>query len=376
MPSSRPCPRLFAQTFVLALSVVVGASRAEAQQQAQGFAVERLYPSAPGGGWIVMDDLSMRGGLGGGMELSTGYARDPLRIVSADGSRLAVVSDQAFVNFGFAATYDRWRLYLNLPMPLWIDGQGGTIGAYKFTPPTAPTGSSPGVSLTTAPDVIADARIGADVRILGNAKGPFRLGAGAQLLIPSANEDRSEYLTDGTFRAMIRLLAAGDLGKLTYAGQLGVHVRPLDDSPTPGSPQGSELLFGIASGARLPVSPTGSTVFIIGPEFYGASAFRSFLSPRATALEGLLSGRIEGTADDGPQIRVKLGVGAGLDTQFGAPAWRAVFAIELFEHNMDRDKDGVSDSKDACPDTPGIKTKDSRTNGCPPYQQIPLGSDR
>ena len=104
---------------------------------------------------------------------------------------------------------------------------------------------------------------------------------------------------------------------------------------------------------------------VIGPEVYGASAFRSLFSTAGTALESLLSARIEGTADDGPQIRVKLGMGAGLDDHFGAPEWRIVFGIELFDHSSDRDKDGVTDSKDACPDAPGTPTKDPKTSGCP-----------
>src|SRR5678815_3124353 len=32
----------------------------------------------------------------------------------------------------------------------------------------------------------------------------------------------------------------------------------------------------------------------------------------------------------------------------------------------DRDGDGVVDSDDACPDTPGVGTDDPKTNGCPP----------
>ena len=202
-------------------------------------------------------------------------------------------------------------------------------------------------------------RIGVDARILGDAKGPFRLGAGAQLYVPSANEDQAEYVTDGTVRAMGRVLFAGDVGALTYAGQFGVHVRPRDDSPTPGSPQGTELLFGAAAGAKVAIFGRESTALVVGPEVYGASAFRSLFSTNATALEGLLTTRVEGTADDGPQVRVKLGVGGGIDARFGAPEWRVVFGIELFDHHTDRDGDGVSDSKDACPDTPGIKTEES-----------------
>ncbi len=32
----------------------------------------------------------------------------------------------------------------------------------------------------------------------------------------------------------------------------------------------------------------------------------------------------------------------------------------------DRDKDGVPDTEDACPDVPGVHTDDPKTNGCPP----------
>jgi hypothetical protein len=313
---------------VAALAVVLGwAARAEAQEPTHGFGVERMYTSAPGGGWVVMDALDMRGGLGGAAAVTVGYARDPLRIGTKDGAQsLSVVSGQGFAAFGFAATYDRFRVYLDFNAPLVLRGDSGTVGAYPF--------AAPHVDLGTHPDTLSDARIGADVRLVGDAKSPFRLGAGAQLFVPNGN--RSDYVSDGTYRAMGRGLVAGDVGAFTYAGQLGVHVRPLDDSPTPGSPQGSELLFGAAAGAKLPVNAGGTTALIVGPEVYGATAFRSFLGSTATALEGLLTGRLEGTDDDGAQGRVKLGVGAGLDQHFGAPAWRIVFAIEVFDHHAAR----------------------------------------
>jgi OmpA-OmpF porin, OOP family len=340
--------------FAAVLLAVSGvASPAQAQQQAQGFAVERLYPSAPGGGWFVMDDLSLRGGLGGDMQLTSGYAYKPLRVT--DGiTHLPVVQDEASTDFGFAATYDRWRLYLNLDVPLLIQGQGGVVGAYQLTAPSVDPGSHP--------DTLSDARLGVDGRLVGAPGSPFRLGAGAQLFVPEGS--RADYDTDGTLRAMLRVLFAGDVGLLSYAGQLGVHIRPLDDAPTPGSPRGSELLFGAAAGARVRVG-TGGTALVVGPEVYGQSAFRSFLGKDTTGLEGLLSARMEGTADDGAQLRVKLGAGGGLDQHFGAPEWRIVLAIELFDHGTDRDHDGVTDSKDACPDVAGIKTKDPKTNGCP-----------
>lgn len=305
---------------------------AGAQQQAQGFGVERLYTSAPGAGWFVMDALDMHGNLGGVMALTLGYAHDPWRVRSSDGAqRLAVVSDDAFADFGFAVTYERFRLYLNIDMPLAIEGQSGTIGGLSYT--------APGVDPGSSPDALTDVRIGFDARIVGDERSPFRLGAGAQLFVPNGNTCwvdttnayRCDFDTDGTYRAMGRLLFAGDAGPFTYAGQVGIHVRPRDDAPVPG-PQGSELLFGAAAGARVPVSVGGRAALVVGPEVFGASALQSLFGTTSTALEGLLTARVEGTADDGPQLRFKLGPGVGLDQHFGAPEWRVVVGLEVFDH--------------------------------------------
>jgi hypothetical protein len=317
----------------LLVAATTYASRARAQQQPQGFAVERLYQSAPGGGWFVMDDLDMRGGLGGAVALTTGYAMKPLRVT--DGSQhLAVVSDQAFADFGFAVTYERWRLYLNLHMPLVTEGQSGTVGDYQFSTQSLDLGSNP--------DTLSDARIGLDARVLGSARSAFRLGAGAQLIAPNGSRydpdtGNNNYDTDGTFRAMGRVLFAGDVGPFAYAGQLGIHIRPLDDSPIPGSPQGSELLFGVAGGPRIPIGIMEGTVVVVGPEIFGETALRSPLSTNGTGLEALLTGRLEGTADDGAQLRVKLGTGGGISQHFGVPEWRIVLGVELFDHSAHRE---------------------------------------
>jgi hypothetical protein len=330
---------VIAATFAVFVVLASGEPRAAAQQQALGFDVNRLYLSAPGGGWFVMDTLDMHGGLGGAVALTTGYAHDALRVRSSDGAqRVAVVSDLALLDLGFAATYDRYRLWLDFPTPIDVDGQSGTVAGYQFTRPnTAIPFTPPGVNPSTAPDTFGDVRLGADARLLGSAAGPFRLGASAQLLVPSPNSNRAEYITDGSFRAMARVLFAGDVGIFGYAGQIGVHVRPLDDAPTPGSPQGSEMLFGVAAGPKLPLGQSGATALVVGPEVFGETALRSLLSPSATGVEALLGARLEGTADDGPQIRVKIGAGGGLDARFGAPEWRVVVGIELFDHHVARE---------------------------------------
>jgi hypothetical protein len=323
MPSS---DHAATRALLLALAVGAGAlwaTPARAQQTPQGFAVERFNASAPGGGWFVMDDLSMRGSLGGAIAVTGGYASNPLRVASTDGTqRLTVVSGQSFADVGIALTLDRYRLYMNIASPVEVSGGSGVVGAYSFT--------APAVSPMT--DIVSDVRIGFDARFFGGPHDAFRLGAGAQLLVPSG--DRADYVTDGTYRAMGRLLFAGDVGLFAYAGHVGIHVRPLDDGPAPGSPQGSELLFGAAAGPRFPVDAKGTMMLVVGPEVFGATALRSFFGETTTALEGLMSARLEGTGNHGPQLRFKLGAGGGLDAHFGAPDGRVLFGFEVFDHNV------------------------------------------
>ena len=309
---------------------------ASAQVQAEGFEVERFYPSAPGGGWLIMDDLDMHGKLGGVIAVSSGYAYKPLHV--SNGTRyLDVVKQEAFADIGAAVTVDRYRVYLNLTTPLLIKGQSGTVGAYQFT--------GPDVSLGRVPDLISDARIGFDTRLVGNANSPFRFGLGAQLIIPNgsrsyANTTDTEgysrnyfsyYDTDGAVRGMLRGLYAGDWGMFTTAAQLGVHIRTLNDSPVPGGPRGSELLFGIAAGPKFSVTRDNSLRIVVGPEIFGETSFKSFFGSTTTALEGLITGRLEGTAEKGAQMRLKLGMGGGLHQKFGAPEWRVVFGVEMFD---------------------------------------------
>jgi hypothetical protein len=301
------------------LAVLVLASSARAQRKVQGFNVDRFYPSPAGAGWLVMDDLDLYGGLGGAMGLAFGYGHAPLRIV--DGSqRVFVVSNEVVAYFGAAITYDRWRFYLNVDMPFVIVGDSGTVGSFSFAAPNVTPGS--------LPDPMSDARLGSDFRFVGGPGGSFRLGVGAQLYLPSTA--RADYDTDGTFRGMIRALTAGDVRGFAYAAQLGIHIRPLDDSPAPESPQGSELLFGAAAGPKMTIGRSRSWAFIFGPEIYGATAFRALFGSSSTAFEGLLSGRLERTTTDGPDLRIRLGIGAGIHAQFGAPEWRILAGIEMF----------------------------------------------
>jgi hypothetical protein len=301
--------------FPATLAILSGnVSVALGQQPITGFALERFYPSAPGGGWFVMDDLNIGGGFGATAELISSYARQPLQITSANSTQLTVVSDEVVVDVGVAATYHRYRVYLNIPMPALVSGNSGVLGPYQW--------SGPSVSLGTNPDTISDLRLGFDMRFLGKPGDLLRLGLGAQAIFPTGT--RTDYLSDGRYRGMLRFLAAGDAGAFSYASQFGIHIRTLNDAPVPDSPNGNEFLFGASAGRRLNMHAAWKMV--LGPEIYGETAFASFFSRPQTGVEGLMTMRLEQT-DKESNLRLKIGVGHGLVQHFGAPEWRIAAAV-------------------------------------------------
>lgn len=314
MLSTRRASTPRALLLLAAAFAIAPPGRGAAQQPAEGFALERLQLAAPGAGWFVLDDIRQQGGLGGGVSLSLGFADRPLEVHPRSGARgLDVVDAQGFMNVGLAVTYDRFRLHASFSSPLYVGGNGGVVDGWRFTAPSA------GIERT--PDTISDVVVGVDARLLGDPTGAARLGTSVRLILPSGS--RADYLSDDTVRAVGLVLLAGESARYQYAAQLGVHVRPLDEAPVPDAPRGSELLFGLAAGARVAV---GSRLLVVGPEVFGATALRAPFGADATALEALLTGRYE--AADGTGVRLKLGMGAGIHPRFGAAEWRAVVAVE------------------------------------------------
>jgi hypothetical protein len=264
-----------------------------------------------------MDDLGFPSSLAGVVALTTGYAHAPLRVRTDDGSgHLAVVRDEAITGFGFAASYERVRLYLNFDAPLLVTGHSGTAAGWTF--------AAPDVGLGKHPDTLSDVRVGVDRRIVGGPGDAVRVGASAQLFVP--NGMRADYVTDDTYRFMGRVLVAGEIGPATYAGHVGVHVRP-HETASPDGPRGSELLFGFAAGPRF--APQGWPAIIVGPELFGETAFRGFVTSDATGLEALLTGRLEGAISPEVAWHLRAGFGAGLNPSFGAPAWRSIVSLEV-----------------------------------------------
>ncbi len=336
--------------------VAVASSGREARGQQNGFAVDRFDPSERGSDWFVLDSLDMRGAFRPAIGIVGDYAYRPLAFYDAGGNvTSSLVQDQLFAHLGMALVVaDRLRLGLDGPLALYQDGAANTLNGVSYAPPNSVSAG--------------DLRIAADIRFFGAYGEPITAALGVAGYVPVGSRD--QYTGDGAFRVQPHLLVAGDAGAFAYAARVAFEYRSLDDS-FGATHLGSELPFAVSAGVRL-----ADRRLLVGPEVFGSTVVTSpegAFRTQNTPLEALF-GAHYAVRDD---WRIGAGAGGGLTRGYGAPTFRAVLSLEWilpFEEEApapppvrpDRDRDGVYDDEDACPDVAGVHTDDPKTNGCPP----------
>ncbi len=352
------------------LSVVIPG---RAVAQATGFAIDRFEPAERGSQFFVLDNLDLRGSGRPALGAVLDYGYKPLVAYDLNGNeRSALVRHQAWLHLGGSVVLaDRVRLALNVPLAVYQDGDATSLNGQSFRPSDKPA--------------IGDIRLAADVRLVGTKTDPFTLAVGLRAWLPTGPSE--QFAGDGSLRLAPQLLAAGDLGVVTYAARLALVYRGRNDS-FGGTDLGSEMVGAIGAGLK-----TSDGRFVIGPEVFASSVFSgtdTFFKTRTTPVEGLLGLHY----DVVPDVRIGAGAGTGLTRGYGAPDFRGLLSFEwapayekaepppppppppvvveppppvvVVVPPADRDQDGVADPVDACPDVPGVATEDPKTNGCPP----------
>jgi OOP family OmpA-OmpF porin len=358
-------PRLVCRpkTLVLctAAAVLFVASSAAEAQTAHGTALDRFEPSETGSEWFVLDSLDVRGDVRPAFGLVLDYGYKPYVLVNPDGSEnTSIVTDQFFMHIGGSIVLlSRLRLGVSLPILFTQDGSetGGFVNGQRVVGATS--------------GGVGDLRLAADLRLVGAYGDPFTLALGGRVWLPTG--DSTKYLGDGEVRVGPQLLGAGDIGAFVYAASLGVVYRANSDGFA-GHPTGSELTFGAAMGVRAVEKK-----LVIGPEIWGSTVIANsdaIFGTRTTPLA--LNVGAHYTIGD---FRIGAGAGPGLSRAAGTPIVRILASIEYvpayaeIAAPTDRDGDGVLDSDDACPETPGVHTEDPKTNGCPPPPPPPPDRD-
>ena len=347
--------RSFAATLIAAF-VVCGAAgalegTAEAQLKLRGLVLDTFTPSTPGSDWFVLESLDFRGQTRPAFRLGFDFVHKPFVYDNAAGDEAGqIVERQISLNVGVGLIIAE-RLKLALDLPIYVDqvGEDGVlIGSNPQIEYPGPSGAA-----------LGDIRATADLRLVGEYGSPFSLALGAHVFFPTGKEE--DYTSDGVVRVIPRLMMAGEAGMLAWAISLGAHFRDeIPDTVFQGVGVGHQL-FG---GAALGVKPIPQV--LIGAELYGMTdlVHSDTFEKRATPLEVLFGARFL-VAD---QVRIGIGAGPGLTNAIGSPVVRVLAKLEWMPSvaPADRDLDGVPDDTDACPDTPGVRTGDATTNGCPP----------
>jgi OmpA-OmpF porin, OOP family len=339
----------------LTIATLLAASPAAAQVGTGGFAVDRFDPSERGSDWFTAESLDLRGSGRFAAGAVFDWAHRPLVVYENGEAVDALIANQLLVHPGLSVVlWERMRLAVNLPIALYQNGSAAVVGGRVL-----------GSENKTA---LGDLRLGTDVRLLGNYRGPLELAGGAQLYVPTG--DRGSFTSDGSVRFAMRGLVAGEVGRFVYGGKLSFEFRP-EGSGYAGNVLGNQVYGAAAAGLRFGAVVVGPEVFSSTVVSQGAAAFDKTTTP----VELLLGGH--GQLGD---VKLGAGVGKGLTHGLGAPAYRVLASVEWAPvpnealppappppaPPPDRDHDAIVDARDACPDEAGPASEDPSKNGCPP----------
>lgn len=230
---------------------------------------------------------------------------------------------------------------LNAPFALVTSGESPSTSGVSVA---SPSGAAMG-----------DLRFDARVRFLGAARGPVQLAVGGSLFLPTGDEE--SYAGDGSVRGRPELILSGETRGFAYAAETGVLLRP--STSTAGTEITDEISLRAAAALLLL-----ERKLQIGPELYGNTTLTNGFEQGTTNLEAILGAKLRLAV-----FVLGAGLGPGITRGVGTPTLRALlsfaYAPEPSEKKSDRDRDGVFDELDACPDTFGLRSEVARLNGCP-----------
>ena len=331
-----------------ALGLLTLAPCAARAQGTQGFSLSRFDPAPAGDRMFGVPSPFVAGKMTLHAALLAEYAHRELGIRLEDPS-----GNQSYVG---AVVAHRVLLHANVSLALWnrlaVNLEVPVAVLQKGEDPSALTTTY--VSPSSAQ--MGDLRLGARVRLFGEYHDPFQLAIGGSLWLPTG--PANSFMTDGKVHGYPHLVLGGELVKrLVWSAAAGPDIR--GETAYSGVVQGTQVRFGAGVGFLV----DDKKHLQLGAELYGNGNLGS--AAQLPNAEVLFHARYR-VVDD---LEVGLGAGPGLSKSVGSPDVRAVAMIAYTPEQKvippDRDKDGVIDAQDACPDVPGIRHEDPKKHGCP-----------
>lgn len=307
--------------------------------------LERFDPAERGSRFFVGDSLELDGSVrfATGVVTSYGTQLRTFRQPGIDGEQSDLVAHSVWLHPGASLVLAPGaRFSIDVPFAL----QRGTdvvLDRKLYGAPGSPR--------------LGDVRASFDLRLAGSTRHDVDgavLAAGVVGYLPTGSA--TDYTGDDFARVGVRLATSVRSGPFIGAARVGYMYRKDDLEPFGRVSLGSEANAVLALGFR-------SGPIVIGPEAYGSTILKDAFQRRSTPVELLVGSHFTAGA-----VQLGLGVGGALFAGLGAPLFRGVVSLEwtpAADVPRDRDRDGVLDEDDMCPDVPGQKVAPLGAVGCP-----------
>lgn len=309
-----------------------------AHAQSQGVVeLQRYRPVTAANRGFGLEGTKPLGHLKLAVALDVNYAASALRVTSLaagtsttkDAVRSAAAADLMMA----IGLLGRFELAVALPVTL---SQAGD----------APLGAAP------TPDTgVGDARFTVRARLWEQGADGWSLGAGLTATSPFGQT--GTYVNNPGLTVEPRLVLAHKRRSLQWGARLGMRLR--ESTSLLGTPVRNEVTFGAGADKRFGRAFHG-IVELLG----STPATDGVLKRRLTPLEALVGGRYQMG-----QFNVGAAAGLGVVSGVGSPAWRVLATLAWTNDPPDADRDGLVDTKDACPDDPEDKDGFEDLDGCP-----------
>lgn len=346
----RPRVASFLPALLIANAFTSSTASAQSTQRTQGaVALSRFEPSERGSRFFLADSLELgRPSASARPLFATGiatswahraYTHGTLR----EGERSDLVAHALYLHPGASVVLDPGaRFALDLPVAAFQSGEPTTLAGTRYGAPAAPR--------------IGDLRASFDLRLVGPGsrdRDGFALAAGVRAWLPTGSG--ASFAGEDATRFGVHVASAWRLGVVLASVRAGYMYRP--EGYFGGARVGSEVntAIGVAY---------ANEAWTIGPELHGATVIDAPFAKRTTPVEVLA-----GAHRTFGSFRAGAGVGTAVVGGLGAAHLRALLSLEWIPGSTpateDRDRDGVPDPDDVCPDVPGTTTGPASARGCP-----------